>query len=516
MSTSSRTRGARLAGALTTAVAAGLGLGLAELAAALVQPRTSPVSLVGAVTIDLTPPPVKDLVIGLLGMADKPFLIGCVLAGTLAITAVIGSGLVRTARWASIWIAAVGAIAILAALLRVAVAPSSLVAGLVLAAGGIGALHLLRTLLLRAQEEQADPAAIGGASRRRLLATGAGLGALGALAPLVGRALRPAPQVAPELLAVPEPQVQAPELPEGLDVEGVSPLRTPADELYRIDTALVVPGYDPESWRLRIEGMVENPYEITLPELLAMPMVEHDATMLCVSNPVGGDLIGSIRFQGVRVRDLLARAVPLRGADQVLSTSVDGFTAGTPLEALTDDREALIAVAINGEPLSPEHGAPARLFTPGLYGYVGATKWLTTLSVGTYAEQVAYWTSRGWSAKGPVKTSARIDTPRGDGRVEPGADGRVAVAGVAWAVHRGVGAVQLQVDDGEWIDAELSEDVGADYWRQWVVRLELAPGEHLLTVRAADASGELQSAEVAPPAPNGSQGYHRISVDVRG
>ena len=248
------------------------------------------------------------------------------------------------------------------------------------------------------------------------------------------RGLRPTETMDPVVL--PKPVRTPPELPASVDIEGISPLRTQQSDLYRIDTALVIPAQR-RDWDLVIDGMVDAEIRLTLDQLLAEEMIEIDATMLCVSNPVGGDLVGSVRFQGVPVRTLLERARPHPGADQVLSTSQDGFTAGTPLEALTDPhRDALIVVGINGEPLTPEHGAPMRLFTPGLYGYVGATKWLRRLTVGTFADQKAYWTTRGWSERGPVKTSARIDTPRSGATVHPGADGTVPVAGVGWAVHR--------------------------------------------------------------------------------
>ncbi|GAB2535632.1 molybdopterin-dependent oxidoreductase [Brachybacterium huguangmaarense] len=522
MSTTTRGRRAEtLSGAAAAVASLAAGLGLAELAAAVLDPRTSPVALVGGVVIDLVPPAVKDAVIAVAGTHDKLVLTICVVVGTLAITALVGSRLARTAVPAMLWAGAVGAIALVAALWRIGPSLAAATPGLVLGAVAIAALALIRRHLpdAAAATSSASTASsarpIGGAERRRLLAAIAGSTGVGIVAAVAASAVRPEENDAAPL-ALPAPQSSPPELPEGLDVDGISPLRTPVEDLYRIDTALIVPGYRPEDWDLTIDGDVESPYTLTLPELLAEPLVEIDATMLCVSNPVGGDLVGSVRFQGVRVRDLLLRARPGAGADQVLSTSADGFTAGSPLDVLLEeDRDALVVVGINGEPLTPEHGAPVRLFTPGLYGYVGATKWLRRLTVGTFAENKAYWTTRGWSERGPVKTSARIDTPRDGDRVRPGSDGAVPIAGVAWAVHRGVSAVQVSVDGSDWQEAELSTDVNADYWRQWVLRAALAPGRHTVRARALDGSGAVQESEPANPAPDGAQGYHEVEVTVR-
>lgn len=519
------------AGAVASAVA---GLGLAELAAALLDPRTSPISLVGGVVIDLTPAPVKDAVIALAGTQDKLVLIVCVVLGTLALTALSGRGLRRSSLPASLWLATVGAIAVIAAIARIGVGILHAVPGVVLAAVALLALRLISGRLRRVTDtpERAPGAAgpppgsatrsdsavrpIGGAERRALLAAIAGSTGVGVVAALAASATRPERAAVPSL-TLPTPASSPPDLPAGLDVKGITPLRTPATDLYRIDTALVVPGYRPTEWDLVIDGDVDSPLRLTLDELLAEPMVEIDATMLCVSNPVGGDLVGSVRFTGVPVAQLLHRARPRAGADQVLSTSVDGFTAGTPLDVLLEaDRHALIVVGIDGKPLSPEHGAPARLFTPGLYGYVGATKWLRRLTVGTFAEQKAYWTTRGWSERGPVKTSARIDVPRDGESLSADEDGTAVIAGVAWAVHRGVGAVQVSVDGGAWVDADLSAEVNRDYWRQWMARVPLPAGKHTVRARAADASGAWQEEEPAAPAPDGAQGYHEITISARG
>jgi hypothetical protein len=263
------------------------------------------------------------------------------------------------------------------------------------------------------------------------------------------------------------------------------------------------------TWTLQVEGMVAAPFQLTWAELLAMPMIEHDLTLTCVSNEIGGPYCGSTRFTGVLVSDLLRRANPDAAADQVLSSSVDGFTASTPLAVLLDGRDAMIAIAMDGQPLTQVHGFPARLVTPGLYGYVGATKWLSKLKVTTFAADEAYWTVRGWSELGPVKTACRIDTPQNRVAVGP-----AVIGGVAWATHRGVGKVEVQVDSGPWVAAKLGPDVGLDYWRQWYLPWDAASGQHRLSARAYDASGLPQVAEVQDVLPDGATGYHVVEITV--
>lgn len=300
-------------------------------------------------------------------------------------------------------------------------------------------------------------------------------------------------------------------LPAGLDVPGLSPWVTPASDFYRVDINLLVPGVDVATWRLDIDGLVERPFSLSWDELTALPVVERDITLNCVSNEVGGPYIGGARWLGVRTRDLLERAGVRPEADQVLSRSVDGFTVSTPVQALLDDRDALVAVGINGRPLPAEHGFPARLITPGLYGYVGATKWLTRMTLTTYAQQAAYWTVRGWAERGPVKPSSRIDVPRHLSRVPAGT---VTVAGTAWAQQIGIARVQVRVDEGEWQDATIGPDAGIDYWRQWRFNWPATPGQHTLESRLIDDHGVVQSEQVAPPFPDGASGLHRITVTI--
>ncbi|OUD92847.1 Ferrous iron permease EfeU [Clavibacter michiganensis subsp. michiganensis] len=297
-----------------------------------------------------------------------------------------------------------------------------------------------------------------------------------------------------------------------LGVPGLAPFVTPATDFYRIDTALQVPSVDAASWKLRITGMVEQEVEITFAELLALPLEEHVTTLTCVSNEVGGNLIGNALWLGYPIRLLLERAKPTAGADMVLSTSQDGWTASTPLEALTDpDRASILAVGMNGEPLPQQHGFPVRMVVPGLYGYVSATKWVTELKVTTFAEDVAYWSTRGWTERGPIKTGSRIDTPRSGARVDAG---RTAIAGMAWAQHTGIEKVEVRVDEGDWVEATLGDGVGADTWRQWSYAWDAASGSHSVEVRATDTTGATQTSDEAPPAPDGATGWHRITVGV--
>ena len=302
-------------------------------------------------------------------------------------------------------------------------------------------------------------------------------------------------------------------IPAGADlkVPGLTPYIVPNADFYRIDTAIVVPRIDANDWKLKVTGMVEREVEIDWKTLQGKQMQEALVTLTCVSNEVGGDLVGNAVWTGWPVRELLAMAGPKAGADMVLQTSIDGFTASTPLGALTDDRNALLAIRMNGEPLPFEHGFPVRVVVPGLYGYVSATKWVTELKVTTYAADVAYWTPRGWSATGPIKTASRIDVPQAGAVVKAGT---VAVAGVAWAQHTGISKVEVQVDQQPWAQARLAADASIDTWRQWVYEWDATPGSHDVRVRAYDAKGQVQSPLEAPPAPDGATGIHVVNVRV--
>ncbi|MFO6453712.1 MULTISPECIES: molybdopterin-dependent oxidoreductase [unclassified Aeromicrobium] len=496
-------RHAAARGALAGLVSALAGLAAGHLVGAIVAPAASPVLAVGSAVIDRTPTALKQAAIERLGTADKPVLLGTVLIATLLLAAIGGVLARRSFPVGAAVVVLLVAAAGWAALARPAARPTDVLPAL---ATGVAALAALRWLTPR----DAEP--VDGQGRRQLLVrsgviVGAALVAGTAGQWLVARA-RDVTNI-----ALPRALRPLPPLPRGLEAtyRGITPFQTDRDDFYRVDINLTTPVVDHESWKLRIDGMVDRPYELTFDELLALPLIECDITLTCVSNEVGGPYVGAGRWLGVRVSDLLERAGVRSGADQILSTAVDGFTISTPLAAAQDGRDMIVAVALNGEPLPRDHGFPARLVTPGLYGYVGATKWLTKLTVTTYEEREAYWTKRDWAIDGPIKISSRIDTPAALKAVDAG---RIVVGGVAWAQGRGVAAVEVRVDDGDWQRAEFGPDGGIDYWRQWYLLWDAEPGRHTLTVRAQAADGEYQTEERATPFPDGSSGLQQIVVRV--
>ena len=318
-----------------------------------------------------------------------------------------------------------------------------------------------------------------------------------------------------DAFALPPVDVGAPPVPPTVQPKGVAlpSFVTGNVDFYRIDTALTVPQLSRSDWQLKIHGMVDREVTYRFEDLQRFEVVEKLVTLTCVSNPVGGELIGNASWTGYRVRDLLAEAGVHRDADMVLSMSIDGFTAGTPVEALTDGRDSLLAIGMNGEPLPTEHGYPARLVVPGLYGYVSATKWVVDLELTRFDRAEAYWTRLGWSARGPIKTQSRIDVPRSGQDV---AQGPVTFGGVAWAQNRGVRAVEVRIDDGDWQPAELGASYSNDTWRLWSFGWQATePGLHTITVRATDNTGAVQTSEPADPVPDGATGWHTVSFAVK-
>ncbi len=295
------------------------------------------------------------------------------------------------------------------------------------------------------------------------------------------------------------------------DVSGISSFYTPNNSFYRVDTDLVLPQVPPDQWTLRISGMVDRPVELSFADLLRQPLTEADITLVCVSNEVGGPYAGNARWLGASLPALLRRAGLRSGADQVLSTSVDGMTISTPVSAIMDGRNALLAVGMNGQPLPIAHGFPARMVVPGLYGYTSATKWITKLELTTFAARKAYWTQRGYAAQAPIKTESRIDVPKPLSQVPKG---QIAVAGVAWAPHRGVSAVEVSVDNGAWHEARLAAADGIDTWRQWVWNWDATPGLHQLQARATDGTGATQTSSRTGVFPNGATGWDSVVVTV--
>nr|WP_174247748.1 molybdopterin-dependent oxidoreductase [Galbitalea soli] len=486
---------------------------------AAVTHLSNPVVAVGSLLIDLAPPGVKTVVIALFGTGDKLFLIVLLGVVILALSVVVGILQLRREPLGLLLLLIVAFIATLASATRAGATVLSIVPPV---AGAIVGCLVLRAAARRlttwrATQAPEAPAGRAGLARRSFLQY-SGLTAAASIAGLVvGGVVSGAGTAASAVrraIQLPAPASPAPPVPAAADlaIDGLTPYLVPNGQFYRIDTALVVPTVDAEKWSLRITGMVENEVTITFAELLALPLQERIITLTCVSQEIGGDLIGNARWLGYPIRELLARARPTAGADMVLSTSVDGFTAGTPLQVLQDPaRDSLLAVGMNGQPLPLEHGFPVRMVVPGLYGYVSATKWVVELKVTTFAKDQGYWTPRGWSALGPVKLSSRIDTPTNGISVSAG---RVVVAGVAWAQHTGISRVQLRVDDGPWQDAALAELVTVDSWLQWSYVWQATAGQHRLTVRATDANGLVQTAAYADPAPNGSTGLHSITVQV--
>jgi len=515
------------------AVAAAVALGLTEIASGLAPSVPRLVPAVADRIVDVVPGDIVRRTISAFGTAQKPLLVTGILIVTLIVGAWVGGRARRQPRLADAAFAGFGLVGVWAGAGAVgATITGAVVAAAVGAGGGRVALATLLAVsdgrlgamwrrftttgswhpdpIAPSVDSPIDPRA----SRRRFLGA-AGVAVLGATAATAGGAVlrgRSSVAEARRELVLPAPVEPAPPLPAGITgIEGHTPLITPNDRFYRIDTAIVLPQVDPARWSLTVDGLVDTPIELSFDELLAMPLVEGDVTLSCVSNEVGGDLVGTARWLGVPLTDLLDRAGVRRGAEQVVGHSVDGFTAGFPIDVLADGRPALVAVAMNGEPLPVRHGFPARLVVSGLYGYVSATKWLSRIELTTWDGFDGYWIDKGWAKDGPVKTQSRIDVPR---RAQRLVAGPVPVAGVAWAPSRGIELVEVQVDEGPWIDAELSEPIGAHAWRQWLVRWDATPGRHRLRVRATDATGATQDVRTRPVAPDGATGWHTVLVEV--
>ena len=511
------TRGTGLA-ALAGILAAATTLGVAQLIAAIVSPDGAPLIAVGGAFVDATPLWLKNFAVATFGTADKTVLL---IGMGLMITALAAvAGMLARRRW---WLGA-GLVLLLAAVGGVAAATrpgAGALAPLPSLVGAAAGLFALRALIARAPEDAVVPEpapTLADAPDRRSFLTAAVLtAAVAALAAaggqLLGQATRTV-RTARDALRLPGAARPVAALPADVQspVAGVVPFVTPNLDFYRIDTALLVPQVGADTWTLRVHGLVEEEVVLTFQELLAASLIESWVTLTCVSNAVGGDLAGNAKWLGYPVRELLARARPKADADMVLSTSADGFTASTPLGALTDGRDAILAIGMNGEPLPVDHGFPVRMVVPGLYGYVSATKWVVDLEVTRFADRSAYWTDRGWSATGPIKTASRIEVPRRGSSV---AAGPVAVGGTAWAQHRGITAVEVQVDDGAWAPATLATEASVDTWRQWSYVWDANPGKHRLTVRATDATDGVQTGKNADPVPDGATGWHSVEVTVK-
>jgi len=552
-------------GIVTGLITAAVALGVGQLVAGITGPQGSPVVAVGSAAIDLTPPALKNFAISTFGSNDKTALVTGILVLLAGFAAAIGVAAFHRFSYGVAGLAVFTGIGLAAALTRPTAQPADVLPSLAGAAAGLVTLNwLVRAATADAAARQPrgepaappgeqptapsdnggraepapgaswvpgqpagahrkqpvsahrDPADRPGSGRRQFLVAGSVAVVAAGATGLVGRALAERTSVSQARAAVrlPPPVQRVPGLPARTDlrIPGLSPFVTPAGSFYRVDTALVLPEVAPSSWQLRIHGMVAHEMTLSYRDLLKLPLLEDWITLCCVSNPVGGPYIGNAMWLGASLARLLRAAGIRAGAEQLLCTSVDGFTSGTPVQTVMDGRDALLAVAMNGAPLPVAHGFPARLVVPGLYGYVSACKWITDIKVTTFASEQAYWAQRGWSLRAPIKTESRIDVPNGSATVRAG---RTPVAGVAWAQHKGIDAVEVRVNGGSWNRARLAAVPGIDTWRQWVWDWDATPGNHVIQARATDATGYTQTAALAPPEPNGATGYPTVNVSVQ-
>ncbi|MFL1426432.1 MULTISPECIES: molybdopterin-dependent oxidoreductase [unclassified Nocardiopsis] len=526
----------RSAGPLIGLATAAAALGAAQPTAALLG-VSPPVTVVADAVVDHSPFGLVAWAIAVFGPADKAVLVTGILLVLAAVAGAAGTLALRRPAAGYTILGAVALMGLAAAWLRRTDDPGATLPVLAAALAGALALTFLRRTLpapappgtsgtsgmsggsgadgatVAEAPETGGAAGAGGTAGpdRRAVVASAGVIAAGAVAGGAGLWLPSALRRTggPDALRLPAAADALPALAPGTDlgVPGLSPFFTPNDDFYRIDTALTVPRLDSDRWRLRVHGMVDRPFEIDLAELLDLPLVEADVTLTCVSNPVGGSLVGNARWLGYPLAELLRRAGVHADADQILATSHDGWTCGTPTEVVMDGRDALLAIGMNGRPLPHEHGFPVRVVVPGLYGYVSATKWVTDIELTRFADASAYWADRGWAERGPIKTMSRIDVPGDFTRVPAG---EVTVAGVAWAQHTGIDAVEVRLDKGAWQPAELARVPGIDTWVQWVTEVVVGPGMHALEVRATDATGFTQSHVEVETIPDGAEGRHYL------
>jgi DMSO/TMAO reductase YedYZ molybdopterin-dependent catalytic subunit len=514
---------ARQSSALAGVAAAAVALGVAQLVAVLFGPGADSRTAVGSAVIDLTPGPVKEGAIQLFGTADKlalSIVVLAVIAVVAALTAQRETGRIPLGSIAIVLAGVAGSVAVLT---RAGGTWTDVVPTVVGTICGVAVLRLLvsgritKGTAAGGSAEAVERDGVPDPGRRLSLVTLGFLtaGVASGVAGAVLNRLRSSVAGDRNAFALPPAAKSAPPIPAAVQPAGVAlaPFVTPNADFYRIDTALAVPQVSRNQWRLKIHGMVDRELDLGFADLDRFEVVERVVTLTCVSNPVGGDLISNAKWTGYRVRELLAQAGVHPDADMVLSTSIDGFTAGTPTEALSDDRGALLAIGMNDVPLPTEHGYPARLVVPGLYGYVSATKWVVDLELTRFDRAQAYWTRLGWSARGPIKTESRIDVPRSGQVVAPGP---VTFGGVAWAQNRGVRAVEVSIDDGPWEPATLGAGYSNQTWRLWSFPWQAEEsGAHQIRVRATDETGAVQTSEQADVVPDGASGWHTVSYAVK-
>ena len=516
----------RLAGAVLGVLSGAAAIGASQIAAGMVGGASSPVIAVGSTAIDATPEWLKSFAIRTFGSKDKLALLVGIGVVLVIAAALLGIAAIRRPRVGAIGLLVFGAVGVLASITRPSAGLVDAIPAILGTAVGLVAFRYLRGATGLPDPTRSSPPddvetdrvkrePVPQLDRRRFLVAGVVVAGAAAVSGAVGQYLvrRMSASASRAAVLMPHPFSSASPVPPGADlhIPGLGSFITPNDRFYRVDTALIVPAVDADGWQLRIHGMVEHEMTLDYDQLTARPTIERDVTLTCVSNEVGGEYIGNARWVGVPLAPLLEEAGVLSGADQLVSRSSDGWTAGTPTALVMDGRDAMLAVSMNGEPLPLEHGFPVRMVVPGLYGYVSATKWLVDLELTTFDAFDPYWIERGWSKQAPIKTQSRIDTPRASARIQPG---EVVVAGVAWAQHRGIEGVELSVDDGPWMPAELAAEDTVDTWRQWMYRWNATAGAHRLSVRATDGTGVTQPSREAPPFPDGATGNHTIVVDV--
>jgi DMSO/TMAO reductase YedYZ molybdopterin-dependent catalytic subunit len=503
-------------------VTVALTVGVAELLAAIgswlgivsTATSSSPLFGLGSTFIQFTPEWLKHIAIQVFGVYDKVALksgMGLTLALLAAVLGLIARSSLRVAQ---IVYAVLGLVVAVAVFSRAEAALVDVLPTVIAVAAG---LYLL-TRMFDDGDPDDDDVPTGGTRRRflTLAAGGAGVavvsGGLSRFIPTSAGAENSLAEAANSTASISVDKMAA--LPAGstLDVTDITPFVTDNADFYRIDTAFTVPRINADTWELRIFGMVDREITISYNDLLKRQQLERMITLTCVSNEVGGDLVGNAVWEGTLIRDLLAEAGPSADADMVMSRSADGFSAGTPLSVLTDEnRDAIFAITMNGVPLPFEHGFPVRMVVPGLYGYVSATKWVVELEVTRFDQQTSYWTDRGWSPEGPIKTASRIDVPKSFQKFPAG---KVAMGGVAWAQHRGIQSVEVQIDGGEWQMATLSTEVTSDTWRQWTYVWDATPGQHNVACRATDTTGAVQDSAIRTPIPDGATGYDSTAFSV--
>ncbi len=491
----------------------GAALGLGHLVASLVAPGSSPFFAVSDVVIRLSPSWLIEFGKSLGPVLDKLLLQGGVAVGVAVLGAVAGLSSRRHRRPGLLVLGSLGTAGLLAVVSAPAFAPLDLLAPITALAAALGVFAGLHGL---AGHEYRAPSRSGGESempRRRVLigsSVAVGLVSFGAGAggaALLGDRAGDSRELAAGRLAEVELVERAPAIPNGaaFPESGTPRFLTSNADFYRIDVALQIPNQTASAWRLRVHGMVDRELTLTYADLLARPLVERTITMTCVSNPVGGDLISTANFTGVELRDILLEAGVRPGADQLFSTSIDGWYTGTPTDVIMEPgRGALLAVGMNGEALPPEHGFPVRMVVPGLYGFVSATKWLADIELTTFDAKQGYWLQRGWAERAPIKTQSRIDYPRGFATVPAG---RVTVAGIAWAQPTGINAVEVRMDGGPWQVAELSTEVNRNTWRMWRSQFDIGPGSHTVQTRAIDRNKTRQPEQRTDPIPDGASGW---------